>query len=424
MSGKASFKLASFGLLHNVSSCAKNVSCKIARRMRFLRIDLYCRRIATYGHTLRPSCTGCVMFWRTVVFQVSITVGNSPKYTHYDPYTHLELQCDQCPPGTCVRQDCTAEKRTECAPCPSKYFTNEWNSFKDCQYCSTICKELQTATQECSSTGNRICECIDGYFLDVEFCSPHKECPPGYGVVQQALQTAASVPKNALSVGPAMTLRLRDRLRDRNIIAGPTLNAFLGTEAAVCNAESQGPSEGTPDSDTICSECPKGMFSNVTSSTAPCQTRTNCRKLGRKVLHKGSSTHDAVCKEESAFSCEIDVTLCEEALFRFPTPPENWIMTLIQRFSTTAMISQQINKIREIHNPKEQPFYLYKLYKSHSQADDSFSNVIKDLKECEKGVFNLLGSLNLTSKNILTLMRSLPGKRVKQEDIEKNLKDM
>ncbi|XP_073446362.1 tumor necrosis factor receptor superfamily member 11B isoform X1 [Dendrobates tinctorius] len=298
------------------------------------------------------------------VFHVSITVGNSPKYTHYDPYTHLELQCDQCPPGTCVRHDCTAAKRTECAPCPSKYFTNEWNSFKDCQYCSTICKELQIATQECSSTSNRICECIDGYFLDVEFCSPHKECPPGYGVVQQ----------------------------------------------------------GTPDSDTICSECPKGMFSNVTSSTAPCQTRTNCRKLGRKVLHKGSSAHDAVCKEESAFSCEIDVTLCEEALFRFPTPPENWIMTLIQRFSSTAMISQQINKIREIHNPKEQPFYLYKLYKSHSQADDTFSNFIKDLKECEKGVFNLLGSLNLTSKNILTLMRSLPGKRVKQEDIERTLK--
>ncbi|KAM4028991.1 tumor necrosis factor receptor superfamily member 11B isoform 2-T2 [Anomaloglossus baeobatrachus] len=227
-----------------------------------------------------------------VVFHVSITAGNSPKYTHYDPYIHIELQCDQCPPGTFVRHDCTAEKRTECAPCPSKYFTSEWNSFKDCQYCSTVCKELQVTTQECSSTGNRICECVDGYFLDVEFCSPHTACPSGYGVVQQ----------------------------------------------------------GTPDRDTICSECPKGTFSNTTSSTAPCQTRTNCRKLGRNVLHKGSSTHDTVCKEEPAFSCEID------------------------------------------------------------------------LKECEKGVFNLLGSLNLTTKNIMTLMRSLPGKRVKQEDIEKTLK--
>ncbi|XP_056378624.1 tumor necrosis factor receptor superfamily member 11B [Hyla sarda] len=299
-----------------------------------------------------------------VVFHVSITLGHLPIYTHYDPYTRVELQCDQCPPGTFVRYDCTAEKRTECAPCPSNYFTNEWNSYKDCQYCSTICKELQVSKQECSSTTNRICQCIDGFFLDVEFCSPHKECPPGYGVVQQ----------------------------------------------------------GTPHSDTVCGECPKGMFSNVTSSTAPCQRQTDCKKLGRKVLHKGSSTQDTVCKEESASSCEIDVTLCEEALFRFPAPPENWIMTLIQRFSSLALTSQQINKIQETHDAKEQPFYLFKLYKSQSKADDSFTPLIKDLKECEKGVFNLLGPLNLTSKNAMILMQSLPGKRIRPEDIEKTLK--
>ncbi|XP_075684094.1 tumor necrosis factor receptor superfamily member 11B [Rhinoderma darwinii] len=299
-----------------------------------------------------------------VVFHVSITVGNSPKYTHYDTYTLLEFQCDQCPPGTIVKHDCTAEKRTECAPCPSNYFTNEWNSHRDCQYCSAICKELQLVKQECSSTSNRICECIDGFFLDIEFCSPHKECPPGYGVIQQ----------------------------------------------------------GTPDSDTICGECPEGMFSNVTSSKAPCQKQTDCKKLSRKVLYKGSSTHDSVCKEETTNSCEIDVTLCEEALFRFPAPPENWIMTLIQKFSSTAVTLQQINKILENHNANEKPFYVFKLYKSQRKADTSFTPLIKDLKGCEKGVFKLLGPLNLTSKHLTTLMRSFPGKRVKQEDIETTLK--
>ncbi|KAM3929482.1 tumor necrosis factor receptor superfamily member 11B [Leptodactylus fuscus] len=299
-----------------------------------------------------------------VAFHVSITEGNSPKYTYYDPYTLVELQCDQCPPGSFVKHDCTTEKKTECAPCPSNYFASEWNSHKDCQYCSNVCKELQFAKKECSSTNNRICECIGGFFLDIEFCSPHKECPPGYGVVQL----------------------------------------------------------GTPDSDAICSECPKGMFSNVTSSTAQCQKQTNCKKLGRKVLHKGSSTHDTVCKEEPAISCEIDVTLCEESLFRFPAPPENWIMTLIQRFSSTAVTLQQINKIQETHSVAEQPFYLFKLYKSQSKADDSFTPLLKDLKECEKGVSNLLGPLNLTTKNIMTLMRGLPGKHVRQEDIERTLK--
>ncbi|XP_040288225.1 tumor necrosis factor receptor superfamily member 11B [Bufo bufo] len=299
-----------------------------------------------------------------VVFHVGFTAGNSLKYTHYDPYTLLELQCDQCPPGTFVKYDCTAEKRTECAPCPYNHFTSEWHSHKDCQYCSAVCKELQLAKQECNGTSNRICECMDGFLLDVEFCSPHKECPPGYGVLQQ----------------------------------------------------------GTPNSDTICGECPRGMFSNVTSSTAPCQRQTDCKKLGRKMLHKGSSTHDTVCKEKSPLLCEIDVTLCEEALLRYPVPPENWIMTLIQILSSTAVTSQQINKIQETHNALEQPFYLFKLYKSQSKADDSITPLIKDLKECEKGVFNLLGSLNLTRKNVMTLMRSLPGKRVRQEDIEKTLK--
>ncbi|KAG9478638.1 hypothetical protein GDO78_012346 [Eleutherodactylus coqui] len=204
---------------------------------------------------------------------------------------------------------------------------------------------------------------MDGFFLDIEFCSPHKECQPGYGVLQQ----------------------------------------------------------GTPDSDTICGECPKGMFSNLTSSTASCQKQTNCKMLGRKVLYKGSSTRDAVCKEGSTL-CEIDVTLCEEALFRFPAPPENWIMTLIERFSSTSLTFKQINKIQETYNAEEQPFYLFKLYKSQSKADDSFTPLIKDLKVCERRVFNLLGPLNLTSKNIMALMQSLPRKHVKPEDIEKTLK--
>ncbi|KAG8540309.1 hypothetical protein GDO81_019505, partial [Engystomops pustulosus] len=118
----------------------------------------------------------------------------------------------------------------------------------------------------------------------------------------------------------------------------------------------------------------------------------------------------------------IDVTLCEEALFRFPAPPENWIMTLIQRFSSTSVTSQQINKIQETYSAEEQPFYLFKLYKSQSKADDSFTPLIKDLKECERGVSNLLGPLNLTRKNVMKLMQSLPRKHVKQEDIEKTLK--
>ncbi|CAJ0952885.1 unnamed protein product [Ranitomeya imitator] len=41
--------------------------------------DLYCRRITTHGHTSRPSCTGCIMFWRIVVTKKPINgfIGDS-----------------------------------------------------------------------------------------------------------------------------------------------------------------------------------------------------------------------------------------------------------------------------------------------------------------------------------------------------------
>ncbi|CAI9563688.1 unnamed protein product, partial [Staurois parvus] len=242
-------------------------------------------------------------------------VGNSPKYFRYDRDTHNLLQCDQCPPGSFVKQDCTVEQRTECAPCPSNHYADQWNFDKECQFCSTVCKELQYVKQECNSTRNRHCECAAGHFLDVEFCISHTECPPGFGVLQQ----------------------------------------------------------GTPESDTVCGECPKGMFSNVTSATAPCKKQTNCKNLRLKVAHKGSSTEDTVCAEESRF-CETDISLCEEALFRLPKAAANWSDLLIQKLPPTALMLQQIEAIKQSYDPKDQPFYLFKLYKSQIKGDNSFRN--------------------------------------------------
>ncbi|XP_077349378.1 tumor necrosis factor receptor superfamily member 11B [Lithobates pipiens] len=297
-----------------------------------------------------------------VIFYVSVTVGNPPKYSHHDPDTYI-LQCDQCPPGTFVKQDCTAEQRTECAPCPSNHYADRWNSDKECQFCSTVCKEIQYVKQECNSTRNRQCECTAGHFLDVEFCIPHSECPPGFGVLQQ----------------------------------------------------------GTPESDTVCGECPKGMFSNVTSATAPCQKQTSCKNLGLKVGLKGTSTEDTVCEEDSRF-CETDFSLCEEALFRLPKAAVNWSDLLIKKLPPTALMLQQIESIKQSYDPKDQPFYLFKLYKSQNKGDISFRNLVQDIKDCETGVLKQIGHLPLTTKHLSALMHSLPGKPIKKEDIENTLR--
>ncbi|KAG8133903.1 hypothetical protein E2320_011644 [Naja naja] len=108
-----------------------------------------------------------------------------PKYLHYDPITSHQLMCDQCPPGTFVKQHCTASAKTECAHCPDQSYTDEWNDEEECNYCNVVCKELQYEKIKCTSTGNRVCECVEGRYLNIEFCLRHTACPPGFGVVKK-----------------------------------------------------------------------------------------------------------------------------------------------------------------------------------------------------------------------------------------------
>lgn len=109
------------------------------------------------------------------------------KYPHYDPGTSRQLLCDQCPPGSYVKQHCTASSPTQCAPCPDQYYAEEWNSNDECQYCSAVCKELQYVKQECTPTQDRLCQCVEGRYLELEFCLKHTECPPGFGVAQPGM---------------------------------------------------------------------------------------------------------------------------------------------------------------------------------------------------------------------------------------------
>ncbi|NWQ76671.1 TR11B factor, partial [Columbina picui] len=187
----------------------------------------------------------------------TIQDDSPPKYSHYDPATSRQLLCDQCPPGSYVQQHCTASSPTRCAPCPDQYYAEEWNSHEECQYCSSVCKELQYVKQECTSTQNRVCECVEGRYLELEFCLKHTECRPGFGVAQP----------------------------------------------------------GTPESDTVCKRCPEGFFSNETSSKAACLKHTNCSALGFKTALKGNAVRDNICQENTDTApqkCEIGMYRIKE----------------------------------------------------------------------------------------------------------------
>ncbi|XP_066846792.1 tumor necrosis factor receptor superfamily member 11B isoform X2 [Anser cygnoides] len=278
--------------------------------------------------------------------------------------------CDQCPPGSYVKQHCTATSPTVCAPCPDQYYAEDWNSNDECQYCSAVCKELQYVKQECTSRQDRVCECIEGRYLELEFCLKHTECPPGFGVAQP----------------------------------------------------------GTPESDTVCKRCPEGFFSNVTSSKATCQKHTNCSALGFKIALKGNAVRDNVCQENTDTSpqkCGIDVTLCEEALFRFAVPTllvPNWLNLLADSLPGTKLSTENIERIKQRHGSQEQTFQLMKLWKQQNKEQDIAKKINQDIELCESSVLRHIGHPNLTFEHLNTLMASLPGKKVGKEDIERTMK--
>ncbi|XP_065759495.1 tumor necrosis factor receptor superfamily member 11B [Muntiacus reevesi] len=293
-----------------------------------------------------------------------------PKYLHYDAESSRQLMCDKCPPGTFLKQPCTGRRKTVCAPCPDHYYTDTWHTSDECLYCNPVCKELQYVKQECNRTHNRVCECEEGRYLELEFCLKHRSCPPGFGVLHP----------------------------------------------------------GTPERNTVCKRCPDGFFSNETSSKAPCRKHTNCSAFGLLLTQKGNATHDNICSgssESLTHKCGIDMTLCEEAFFRFAVPTKltpNWLSVLVDNLPGTKVNAESVERIKRRHNSREQTFQLLKLWKHQNKDQDMVKKIIQDINLCENTVRRHIGHMNLTFEQLLKLMESLPGKKVTTEDIEKTVK--
>lgn len=122
------------------------------------------------------------MFTPLLLFLAELGSDAQPTYQWKDAVTHEKVTCQQCPPGTFVSQHCSRDRQTVCAPCPELHYTHYWNYLEKCRYCNVICGERQVEVQPCNSTHNRVCQCQEGYYSEMEFCLPHSECPPGFGV--------------------------------------------------------------------------------------------------------------------------------------------------------------------------------------------------------------------------------------------------
>ncbi|NXX75471.1 TNF6B factor, partial [Urocolius indicus] len=196
-----------------------------------------------------------------------VELGHSavPTYHWKDAVTNKQVTCQQCPPGTFVAQHCSTDTDTLCQPCPELHYTQYWNYLEKCRYCNVICEEKQVEVQQCNATHNRVCQCQEGYYSEMEFCIRHSECPPGSGV---------------------------EKL-------------------------------GTPFENTQCRPCPRGFFSSSSSSSAPCQPHQQCEQQGKVTNVQGNQYHDTLCtscrpgRSNSTQGAAPGDDDCEQALIDF-----------------------------------------------------------------------------------------------------------
>ncbi|XP_074461544.1 tumor necrosis factor receptor superfamily member 6B [Larus michahellis] len=205
------------------------------------------------------------MFAPLLLVLAELGCSAQPTYQWKDAVTKKKLTCQQCPPGTFVAQHCTRDRQTVCAPCPDLHYTQYWNYLEKCRYCNVICEEKQVEVQQCNATHNRVCQCQEGYYSDMEFCIKHSECPLGFGVVKL----------------------------------------------------------GTPFEDTQCQACPRGFFSSSNSSTKPCQQHQDCEQQGKVTNVQGNQYHDTLCttcrlgRSNSTQGPALGDDDCEQAMIDF-----------------------------------------------------------------------------------------------------------
>ncbi|XP_014891411.1 tumor necrosis factor receptor superfamily member 14-like isoform X2 [Poecilia latipinna] len=164
--------------------------------------------------------------------------------------TEYEIEgecCPMCPPGTRVKTDCTEFKSTSCQKCPERTYMDLPNRLKRCYPCSTCGSGAGLKEKRgCEITADTVCEPMEGFYCTdstSEGCvvaQKHRSCEPGQFISRM----------------------------------------------------------GTASTDTECSECISGSFSDGTMLS--CQNHTQCEKENLQLIKAGTASTDAECGEKSS----------------------------------------------------------------------------------------------------------------------------
>uniref|UniRef100_A0A3P9DI19 Tumor necrosis factor receptor superfamily member 14 n=1 Tax=Maylandia zebra TaxID=106582 RepID=A0A3P9DI19_9CICH len=202
--------------------------------------------------------------WNKHYIHVRVGLGLS---CHQGEYQIGNECCPNCLAGNRVKSHCTVESSTSCLPCMTGTYTDQPNGLERCHHC-TICDSgsgLRIKTP-CTVTSDALCEPLEGFYCvhptghSCERAQEHKHCKPGQYISQN----------------------------------------------------------GTASTDTECSDCSSGTFSNGTFHS--CQQHTQCHSLNLQQITAGTSAADSQCGEKSNhMTLVVIITVIIRALFLFST---------------------------------------------------------------------------------------------------------
>ncbi|KAK2810757.1 hypothetical protein Q5P01_000355 [Channa striata] len=199
-------------------------------------------------------CIRFLSLYSTSVFHISKHSSCKPHIPEYLTETGC---CPRCSVGSRVKTDCKESRPTSCLPCLEGTYMNKPSGLKYCFSC-TNCDEGSGLKKKksCRTTSDTVCEPLDGFYCvdstenSCARANQHRRCEPGQYVS----------------------------------------------------------SKGTASSDTLCSRCPDGTFSDGTSTI--CQPHTQCESKNLLLKRPGNVSTDAECGEHS-----LNVTIIVISVF-------------------------------------------------------------------------------------------------------------
>ncbi|KAM9751297.1 tumor necrosis factor receptor superfamily member 5-like isoform 1-T3 [Menidia menidia] len=150
--------------------------------------------------------------------------------------------CPMCFPGSRVRSDCTEFSSTSCLPCTSGTFMEKPNAMKQCVPCRNCDPGSGLEVQQpCTAWSDTVCGAKEGYYCSNTTGSgcaeaqKHRSCDPGQHISRR----------------------------------------------------------GTASTDSECSACSRGTFSDGTSTS--CQPHRQCEEENLQLITAGTPSSDAQC---------------------------------------------------------------------------------------------------------------------------------